>query len=212
MKNLIFILFLLFSQIILAQVTFDADFESGNLKSVTTSDSITFNVETHEDIGGRWFYFKIGGVEEKFIRVNVVTNPHDFTRAMYSYDDDNYVRFSDEESPAIGSFQKTFEEDTVYVAYYTPYTYSMLQEKIIEWTSNEFVTLDTLGYSPNLLPMQEMIITDPTVPDVDKQTIWIHSRTHPGETPSSWHFEGIVNELLSGDEVINFYLTKLKLN
>ena len=209
---------MLVTQSIFAQIKFDGDFESGNLKSVFTNDSTTFYVETFDEteatnfryLGGRWFYFRISGVKDKFIRVEITTPPSDFTRAIYSYDNVNFERFSFDESPERGVFQKTFEKDTVYAAYYTPYTFSMLQQKLALWEKSQFVKLDTLGYSPNLFPMQEMIITDFTVPDDEKQTIWIHSRTHPGETPSSWHFEGIVNELLSGSEVVNHYLTKLK--
>ncbi|MCP5064167.1 MAG: T9SS type A sorting domain-containing protein, partial [Ignavibacteriae bacterium] len=59
-------------------------------------------------------------------------------------------------------------------------------------------------------PIQEMIITDRTIPDSEKQTVWIHARTHPSETPSSWHFDGIVQELLSGKEEINYYLERIK--
>ncbi len=210
MKKIIFILFFLSFQTFLAQIKFDADFESGNLKSVTTSDSVEFNVETNEDIQGRWFYFRISGVKDKFIKVNITTAPHDFTRAMYSYNNKDYLRFSEDESPKLGTFQKVFEEDTVYVSYFTPYTYSMLQKKLISWKKNQFLKLDTLGFSPNLFPIQEMIITDTTVPSEAKQTIWIHARTHPGETPCSYHFDGIVNELLSNNEVIDYYLTKLE--
>ncbi len=196
-----------FSQLLFSQITFDADFDSGSFKDVNTSDSTTFYVTTNSDIGGRWFYFRITGVKEKFIRVVVTT---DFNKAMYSYDDKNYVRFSNSESPADGTFQKTFEQDTVYVSYYTPYPYKMMQENLAEWELNNFVKLDTIGFTQNLLPMQEMIVTDHTVDDTEKFNVWIHARTHPSETPSSWQFEGIVKELLGNDEVINYYLSKIK--
>jgi len=210
LKTQIFLLLLFATHFTYAQISFDADFESGNLKSVATSDSINYYVETHSDIGGRWFYFRINGVKDKNIRVEVTTSPADFTRAMYSYDDKDYIRFSEIESPALGVFQKQFEQDTVYVAYYTPYTYKMLQENLNEWSLDAFVEVDTLGFTPNLFPIQEIIVTDPTVPDSEKLTVWIHARTHPGETPSSWHFEGIVKELLSDDEIINYYLSRIK--
>ena len=210
MKNLVFMLFLLVTQMISAQVTFDADFESGNLKSVSTTDSTTFNVYTHEDIQGRWFYFRISGVKDKFIKVVLKTAPADFTKAMYSYNDKDYVRFDESESPDVGTFQKEFAQDTVFVAYYSPYTYSMLQNKLTEWGNNSFVKIDTLGFTKNLFPIQELTVTDPSVPETEKLSVWIHARTHPGETPSSWQFEGIVKELLSGDEVINYYLSKIK--
>ncbi len=210
MKKFVFLFLLSFSQLIFPQITFNADFDSGNIKSVTTSDSTTFYVTTNSDIGGRWFYFRIAGVKDKFIKVVVTTSPADFSKAMYSYDDKNYMRFSDDESPEYGTFQKIFEQDTVYVAYYTPYPYKMMQENLAKWAQNKYVKLDTIGFTQNLLPIQEMIVTDHAVDDTEKFNVWIHARTHPSETPSSWQFEGIVRELLSNDEVINYYLSKIK--
>lgn len=202
MKKLI-LSFLIASQIIFAQVKFDADFESGNLNSATTTDSINYVVTTVSDIGGRWFYFRIAGVKDRFIKVTVSTS--DVHRPMYSYDNIDFVRFTEAEAPQRNVFQKTFDEDTVYVAYYTPYNYSFLQERFAEWELSEYVSLDTLGFTEKNLPVQEMILTDPTVPDENKLRVWIHARTHPGETPSSWHFDGIMQKLLEDDEVIDHY-------
>lgn len=199
------ILFLLItSSSIFAQIKFDADFESGNLASVTTTDSIYYQVSSRPDIGDRWFYFRICGVKNKFIKVSI-TNNLSVNRPMYSYDDNNYFRFSESEAPQRNYFEKTFDEDTVYVAYYTPYNYSFLQERLAEWEQSEFVKLDTLGFTEHNFPVQEMILTDTSVPDEGKLRVWIHARTHPGETPSSWHFDGIMQELLKDDDVIDFY-------
>lgn len=186
-----------------AQIKFDADFESGNLATVTTTDSIYYQISTHEDIGGRWFYYRISGVENKFIKVRVSNS--DVNRPMYSYDNKDFVRFTETESPTMNYFEKTFTEDTVYVAYYTPYNYGFLQERLTEWERSEFVKLDTLGFTEHNFPVQEMILTDTSVPDENKLRVWIHARTHPGETPSSWHFDGIVQELLKDDDVIDYY-------
>ena len=209
MKNRILGLLILFANCVFAQITFDADFESGNLKSVTTTDSINFIVETNEDIQGRWFYFRISGVKNKFINVNVITGPL-FTQAMYSYNNMDFVRFSTEESPQSGIFQKIFEQDTVYVSYYTPYTFKYLQNRINEWKLSNYVRVDTIGLTDHLLPIQEIIITNPSVPNVEKKSVWIHARTHPSETPSSWHFDGIVQELLSNNDVTNYYLDNIE--
>jgi len=92
LKKSVLLFLLCFSQLIYSQITFDADFDSGSLKDVTTSDSTTFYVTTNTDIGGRWFYFRIAGVKDKFIKVVVTT---DFSKAMYSYNDKEYFRFSE---------------------------------------------------------------------------------------------------------------------
>ncbi len=202
MKTLLLFLILI-SSINFPQIKFSANFESGNLLSASTTDSINYAVKSREDIGSRWFYFMISGVKNKFIKVTVSNS--DVTRAVYSYDNINFTRFSAAESPAVNVFQKTFENDSVYVAYYAPYTFSYLMKRINKWNESEFVKVDTLGFTPKNLPMQEIILTDFTVPDSLKYSVWIHARTHPGETPSSFHFDGIVETLLKNDDVINFY-------
>ena len=196
-----------------SQITYDSDFESGNLASIQSSDNINFYITTKADEGidggsTRWFYFRMKNVKDKQISLRFINT--DVTKAMYSFDNVNFERFNDQETFGSGIFIKKFDQDTVYFAYYTPYNYSYLQSRLNEWKKNQFVTLDTLGFSPKGLPIQEMIITDNTIPHEEKQIIWIHARTHPSETPSSWHFDGIVQELLNNNEVINFYLQKLE--
>lgn len=205
LKN-IFLISFLFSFTLLAQIKFDANFESGNIDTATTVDSVNWTVKTISDIGGRWFYFRISGVKDKFISVTISNS--DVKRAMYSYDNKDYLRFSKSESIYKG-FQKTFTMDTVFVAYYTPYTYSYLQEQINKWSKSPYVRVDTIGITPHNFPMQELIITDFSIPENGKFKIWIHARTHPGETPSSYHFDGIVNELLSNDDVIKHYRERM---
>ena len=128
---------------------------------------------------------------------------------MYSYDNVSFNRFSKEESPVSSYFEKQFEQDTVYVAFYTPYNFSFLQERINTWKQSDDVKVDTLGFTQKLLPIQEIIITDFSVANEEKLPIWIHARTHPSETPSSWHFDGIVERLLSNKEEIAYYKKKL---
>jgi len=201
------VILLLSVVIIHGQIKFDANFESGNLASVSTTDSITFYANSVEDIGGRWFYFRIKNVKEKFVRV-IIQNS-DVNRPFYSYDNKNFIRFTETESPQKNLFQKKFEYDTVYVSYFIPYNYSFLQNRIIEWSESEFVKVDTLGFTEHNLPMQEIVITDSSIPDENKKKIWIYARTHPGETPSSWHLDGIIQTLLSDDDVISFYRKNL---
>ena len=190
-----------------AQIKFDANFESGNINAVNTNDSINYTVTTISDIGSRWFYFRISGVKDRFIRVSIPSS--DVNRPMYSYDNREFTRFIASESPSINIFQKTFTEDTVYVAYYTPYNFSYLQERIAEWEQSAYVNVDTLGFTDHNLPIQQITITESAISDEGKYRVWIHARTHPGETPSSWHFDGIVQKLLSDDEVISYYRQKI---
>lgn len=213
MGKIIFTFLILITYLLNAQISFDSNFESGNLAYVQTSNNTNFYITTQKDEGidggsTRWFYFKISNVKDKQINLNFTNT--DVTKAMYSYDNKTFVRFNNQETFGNGVFIKTFEKDTVYLAYYTPYNYSYLQERISEWKKNQFVFVDTIGFSPKGFPIQEVIITDSSVPSLEKKSVWIHARTHPSETPSSWHFDGIVQELLKNSELIKYYLTKME--
>ncbi|MCK9211593.1 MAG: M14-type cytosolic carboxypeptidase [Ignavibacteriaceae bacterium] len=198
-----FALFIILSCSLFSQIRFDANFESGNMKSVTTADSVNYVVTAYEDIGGRWFYFRISGVQNKFIKVKVSNS--DVKRAVYSYDNKTFARFSASESPATSTFQKTYEKDTVYVAYYNPYTLSFLRERIKQWSASPYVKVDTLGFTLRNLPIHDLTITDSSFPDSLKYHVWIHARTHPSETPSSWHLDGFIESILADNDVIQFY-------
>ena len=209
--NLTLALVILLSGSLLSQVNFYANFESGNMKSVqidttqhySSSDSLSYKVTTRTDIGGRWFYFRISGVQNKFIKVNVSNS--DVKRAVYSYDNKTFERFTAAESPSRNTFQKTYEHDTVYVAYYNPYTLTFLRERIKQWSTSPYVKVDTLGYTLRYLPIHEITITEPSMSDSLKYHVWVHARTHPGETPSSWQFDGFIESIIADNDLIQFY-------
>lgn len=191
-----------------SQVIFEANFDSGNLQSVSTTDSVNFTVRVNSDIVGRWFYFKMKNVKNRYVAVTIQNS--DATRPMYSYDNKNWYRFTEQESPQRNVFRKTYTEDSVYVAYYVPYSVTQLNEKINQLNNNPFVKIDTIGFSEQNRPLIVLTLTDFTVPDSQKYFIWAHGRTHPSETPSSYHLDGMINYFLSDDDVATYLRTKIK--
>jgi hypothetical protein len=192
------ILFLVLSTLSYSQVIqFSGDFEGGNMISATKRGTNSYVVHTRSDMVGRWFYFKIEGVKDKLLTVKI--DYTDVRQAVYSYDNENWFRFKKGECITKG-FRKKFTEDEVYVAYCFPYSFTRVQEHINSITKNKYVQIDTLGYSQEQRPIIQLHITDTSITNTNKKRVWIHSRTHPGETPSSFLAQGIIENLLNGSD------------
>ena len=197
-------------------VRFSTDFSSGALSRVELIDAqkmavargdtvwhLSYNVyspmdplnpiDTTLEPSGRWFYFRMEGVKNKHIYLNFFqTDP---VRPMYSYDGKHFERL-EAGSAERRKVSKRFTRDTVYLAYFTPYTYDFLQERIHDWQAGgNVLALDTIGYSVRGKPLQLLTITDPSVPEAQKLRIYIHGRIHTSETPGSWHLDGMIEAL-----------------
>ena len=207
-------------------VKFDINFESGSLQKVELLDAaliktsardsvwhLSYNLYSQPDPrnpvdtalapSARWFYFRMVGLQGKQLYLNFFqTDP---VRPMYSYDGVHFDRLAAHEciveprrqgQPGRRMVNVRFHRDTVYMAYFVPYTYTYLQQRFAAWkATGNVITLDTIGYSYRGLPLQLITITDPTVPDRDKKRIYIHGRTHTSETPSSWHLDGMIDAI-----------------
>ena len=217
-----------------AQITFSADFENASLQKaeLVGMDNITSNgqsdvtvykyeieakvdpvnpVDTSLAPSSRWFHFLIKNCNGQTINLKFTNS--DPTGAVYSYDGVNYIRFNEEERVGRFNVQKQFENDSVYVAYYVPYTYSKLMKRVHEWNRNECVLLSSIGQSTRGLEMPLLIITD-GIKGISnkynagsseiteqllkkackgKKIVYIHGRVHPSESPASWNLDGIID-------------------
>ncbi len=127
-----------------AQVKFFSDFECGRLGSAALKDSSNIYakklvyeivsakdpdnpVDTLLEPSSRWFYFLMTGVKGKDITLKFIdTDPW---APFYSYDNKEWTRYEPKKE-MIDEFvaRKTYERDSVWVAYCIPYTNSRLDE------------------------------------------------------------------------------------
>lgn len=165
-------------------------------------------VDTALAPSSRWFYFLMTGVKGKSVTINI---KHSDPRApMYSYDGKNFERFDplcesvltdnpDNDRKRLIT-TKIFENDSVYIAYYTPYTNGRLQKKLDEWRYKTGVNIYSIGKSSQGREMPMLLITNTYKSDKEKRKIYIHGRIHPSESPASWCLEGLIDTLTSNSE------------
>lgn len=191
---------------------FYTNFESGRIGNIifSPSDGCDFSylissskdpknpIDTLLSPSGRWFYFMVAGVKNKTISISLQNT--DPLRAVYSYDNITWHRYDTTETKVNFNFTKQYSRDSVYIAYYVPYTNNHLKEKMDDWEYNNNVRIYSIGKSHQGRDLKMLIITNNYISDSDKKRIYIHGRIHPSETPCSWALEGLIEFLLEENQ------------
>jgi hypothetical protein len=217
---------------------FNSRFESGNLLSAYSLGNDAYHLILEYDPNPnrtcQWFYFQMTNVRcniryhfyiSGFHKINSVfgTGSTVFVYSRKNATRNNIAWYRSGSGYAYGStgdlpnatratlqFQMhfPFDNDTVYLAYAIPYTYSNLTRDIAKWRAS----------NPNLVTVQSLCHTvggrscplltiDSNPDDKSKKCIFLTGRIHPGETPSSLVLNGLINFLLS-DSPLSQYLAE----
>jgi hypothetical protein len=80
------------------------------------------------------------------------------------------------------------------------YSYDSLLVDLNDWSKSPYITIDSLGASVQNRAIWQLTITSDDTADSDKQTVYMHARTHPGEVQSWWVTEQVIKQLTSESE------------
>ncbi len=218
LRSAMLFLTMIFATHSFGQINITAGFDSGNIGSYSLVDSIWLHrggndslqvvsvdvfprmdpanpVDTALVPSSRWYHFRMEGVKDKLVVLRI--GGSEVVRPFYSRDGVSYRRFPAEGNYPPGSLSGLFTCDTVYVAYFIPYTYARHREKIARWSRLDCVRHKVIGRSSMGLPVDMLTITDSGYGDEGKKTVWIHARIHPSEAPCSWHLEALIDRLVA---------------
>lgn len=184
-------------------IEFDMDFDSGGGVSVDSRSETHFELvlEDEQGYGPRgYMHFRLQGVEGKtvsfeFTNLGDSRMPSDY-RLLYSetpLETLDYKRMDE----AIGDgFSQEFQSDTVYIANYFPFPYQNTVEQVTQHQDCEYVTVEVIGQSHEGRAMYAMRISDPDVPNDEKNDVVALTRQHPGETTGSYQMDGMIAYVL----------------
>lgn len=185
------------------QLSFDDNFDNGHLGIVTQNG----NLYTLEATA--FLHFRISGVlnQSPEFRVDqgndyIFRNDH---RMIFRAGDDTIWHYFDN-GYVSGSYyyfnhSTPFAADTIYIAYWYPWTFGQMVDYMAEIANHPFVRNDSVrGYSVQNRPIYGFEVTDPAVPDSLKEHVVIVARQHSNESLGSHIIRGMSDYLIYSND------------
>lgn len=178
-------------------------FDSGNIEVIDAENPQNVRLRIRNDSNGeflQWFHFRVQGVRNVPLRL-VLENAGDCSyakgwpgyRCAASYDRKHWFRIngtSYDDSKGFLTIPVTPERDTLWLAYFEPYSLERHLDFIGQCVNSPFVTLDRLGTS---IQGREL---DLVRVGTGGKKVWIQARQHPGEAMAEWFMEGLIERLI----------------
>lgn len=178
------------------------NFDAGAIEVVQAVSAENIELKLRPDSHAefmQWFYFRLQGARDQDATIRIV-NAGDATyadgwvnyRAVASYDRENWFRVETEFDGKVMTIKHTPETDSVYYAYFEPYSWERHLALLGSVEQSDQVRVEDLGSTVDGRDLNVVIVGNPTA----KKKVWIIARQHPGETMAEWLVEGTLNALL----------------
>jgi murein tripeptide amidase MpaA len=188
-----------------------SNFDSGNIEVADASDPADVRLRIRKDTAAdffQWFHFRASGVRGVDCRFSIVNAGEasykrgwENYRPCVSYDRAHWFRVPATYEEGVLSFSLTPQHDSVYVAYFAPYSRERHRDFIARCQTAPGVALEVLGETVNGDDLDLLVISDPDASGrADRRACWVIGRQHPGETMAEWWMEGFVERLLDRED------------
>lgn len=183
------------------------NFDGGNIEIVSaeSASDIRLNIRHDKDSEFyQWFYFRLSGARGvactlKILNAAGAAYPKGFEdyRVAYSYDRQQWHRWPTALVDSELTIEITPEQDSLYFAYFTPYSIERHADLIARSLQSPRCSLEVLGQSLDGQDIDLLKISgggsQPT------KQCWLIARQHPGETMAQWWMEGALEWLLDAE-------------
>lgn len=184
-----------------------ASFDSGNIDVISANhaDDIRLAIKKdHQSDFYQWFHFKLFAEagEEYVMKIENASDSaypdgwKDY-QALASYDRETWFRVPTEYNGKELTIRHTPEQESVYYAYFIPYSYERHQDLIQTAQQSVDCYHELLGETLDGRELNLLVIGEPAE---HKNTIWVTARQHPGESMAEWFMEGLISRLLDDED------------
>lgn len=207
----------------MSQLGINAAFEGGNIEVVALEHAADMQLRIRPDAGGQfyqWFYYRLVGAQGQECRMRLLnaggaSYPQGWEgyRAVASYDRQSWFRVPTSYVGGELVIEHRPEHNSVYYAYFAPYSWERHQDRLAGIQSHPDVRVDSLGRTLegrelDLLQIGTQAAGEGAEHDT-RLRIWVTARQHPGETMAEWLLEGLIDRLLdSADPVASALLER----
>jgi murein tripeptide amidase MpaA len=195
-------------------IKISSQFDAGAIDVVraTSADTIDLNIrkDSAADIT-QWFYFRLQGAREqactiRFLNAGDAAYPAGWEdyQAVASYDRVHWFRVPTSFDGTVMTIEHTPQCDSVYYAYFEPYSWERHLELLDRAQLSEHVRLEDLGSTVDGRDFNVLVIGD----EAARKKVWVIARQHPGETMAEWFVEGMLDALLDPSDPFGRQLLK----
>lgn len=185
-------------------ISIDAAFDSGNIivHRCGGPDDIELSIRKDRDSDFyQWFHFRLSGARGKACTIRIVdlagsAYPGGWPNynAAISSDRQNWQRAPSSYDATAGNgtlaISITPDTDSVWLAYFAPYSMERHHDLVARIGSAPGVTADVLGHSIEGQSIDRLRIGNGPL------QIWLYGRQHPGESMAEWWMEGALERLI----------------
>lgn len=191
----------------MSKVLITSSFDGGNIVVLDQKKPSNIRLNIRPDNASdfyQWFYFRLTGAKDLPCHM-VIENAQDAAfvggwdgyHACASYDRETWFRI--ETTDYVDGqliIDVVPELDSLYIAYFAPFSQERHADMIAEVTLHDDVNLSVLGQSIDGRDIDCVSIGE------GEKNIWVVARQHPGETMAEWWIEGFLARLLDDDDPV----------
>lgn len=191
----------------MSKINVNTKFDAGSIEIVNIENPGNIQLKVRHDTNSefkQWFYFQLNNVGNKDIKITISelkTSAYpggwENYKVCMSYDNQYWTRLETKFDGDNLTFGLKPGSNTIYFAYFEPYSYQRHLDLIgyasqVEGVEHQILVLTAQGRNIDLL-----VVGDASTA---KNKIWVIARQHPGETMAEWFMEGLIHKLLDDQD------------
>lgn len=186
-----------------------SNFDAGNIEVVDETDPGAVRLKIRRDNAAdffQWFYFRASGVRGADCRFEIMNASEaaypkgwEDYRICASYNRVDWFRMPTSYDGKALSFAHRPERDSVYFAYFAPYSQERHRDLVARCQASGTARLEVLGET---LDGDELDMLSVGESGDGKRVCWVIGRQHPGETMAEWWMEGFLDRLLDPADAV----------